>query len=127
MSTVRSRLVALVVAVFFLGGNLAGAGFAAAQGELLHASIHAALALLAAALGWRLARGRGTGRSWRRGEVEVPAVPAALTDRLTHLEQSVDTVAVEVERIGEGQRYMTRLFTERGTPTAPGAGGAAGA
>jgi hypothetical protein len=39
---------------------------------------------------------------------------------LTHLEQSVDAVAIEVERIGEGQRFMTRFFTENGTPRAPG-------
>ena len=54
-----------------------------------------------------------------------PAASSALGDRLTHLEQSVEAVAVEVERIGEGQRYMTRLFTERGAAApAPPADGA---
>jgi hypothetical protein len=43
---------------------------------------------------------------------------------LTHLEQSVDAVAIEVERIGEGQRFMTRLFTENGAPRARGEGAA---
>ena len=32
--------------------------------------------------------------------------------RLDRLEQSVDAIAVEVERISEGQRYMTRLLAE---------------
>jgi len=36
-----------------------------------------------------------------------------LSSRLTHLEQSLDAIAVEVERVGEGQRFMTRLFDER--------------
>jgi len=33
-----------------------------------------------------------------------------LDDRLTRLEQAMDAVAVEVERVGEGQRYMTRVL-----------------
>jgi hypothetical protein len=42
---------------------------------------------------------------------------------LTHVEQSVDSIATEVQRIGEGQRFITLLFTERGqrTPGKPGA------
>jgi len=32
--------------------------------------------------------------------------------RLERLEHSVDAIAVEVERISEGQRYVTRLLTE---------------
>ena len=31
----------------------------------------------------------------------------------TRLEQAVDAMAIEVERITEGQRFMTRLLTER--------------
>lgn len=34
-------------------------------------------------------------------------------DRLARLEQAVDAIAVEVERISEGQRFLTRLQTER--------------
>ena len=33
-----------------------------------------------------------------------------LDDRLIRLEQAVDAVAVEVERVGEGQRYVTRIL-----------------
>lgn len=37
--------------------------------------------------------------------------------RLSALEQSVDAIAVEIERIGEGQRFLTRLLSD---PRAPG-------
>ena len=109
----RRSKVWLVVAVLFTFLNFAGGVFAAAQGELLHTSTHAGLLLLGAYLVWRLALGR-----------DARALPRELTDRLTHLEQSVDAVAIEVERIGEGQRFLTRFFTEHGIPRAPGEGAA---
>ena len=34
-------------------------------------------------------------------------------ERLTRLEQAVESIALEVERISEGQRFTTRLLTER--------------
>jgi hypothetical protein len=63
-------------------------------------------------------------RIWRRGVATITTLPAELIDRLTRLEQGVDAVAVEVERIGEGQRYMARLFGEDGSLRAIGAGAA---
>jgi hypothetical protein len=110
----RCSKVWLAVAVLFILVNLGGGVFAAAQGELIHAGIHAGLLLLGASLVWRLAP---------RGYARLP-LPRELTDRLTHLEQSVDAVAIEVERIGEGQRFLTRLFTENGIPRVPGEGAA---
>jgi hypothetical protein len=35
-------------------------------------------------------------------------------DRLARMEQAVDAIAIEVERIAESQRFLTRLQTERG-------------
>lgn len=52
-------------------------------------------------------------RLWRRGAVAVSAIPHELMDRLSRLDQAVDSIAVEVERIGEGQRFVTRLLAER--------------
>lgn len=52
-------------------------------------------------------------RLWRRGAVAVSAIPHELMDRLTRLDQAVDSIAVEVERIGEGQRFVTRVLAER--------------
>lgn len=31
-------------------------------------------------------------------------------ERLTRLEQSIDAIAIEMERVSEGQRYVTRLL-----------------
>ena len=44
----------------------------------------------------------------------------ALRERVAQLEQSVDVVAVEVERVGEAQRFTARLLGERGA--VPGGG-----
>jgi hypothetical protein len=33
--------------------------------------------------------------------------------RLERMEQAIDAIAVEVERISEGQRFTTRLLSER--------------
>ena len=52
-------------------------------------------------------------RLWRRGAVAVSALPQELMDRLTRLDHAVDSIAVEVERIGEGQRFVTRVLAER--------------
>src|SRR5690349_3900950 len=38
------------------------------------------------------------------------------TQRMERLEQAVDAIAIEVERISEGQRYVTRLLTEGSAP-----------
>jgi hypothetical protein len=62
-------------------------------------------------------------RMWRRGAQAVTQLPAELYQRLTRLEQAVDAIAVEIERVGEGQRYMSRLFSED-SPRALGQGAA---
>lgn len=56
--------------------------------------------------------------AWRRSA--RPSVPPGWNDaaqRLERLEQAVDTIAVEMERVSEGQRFMTKLMTSQ----APGA------
>lgn len=44
---------------------------------------------------------------------QVTPVPSDETMRLERIEQAVDTIAIEVERISEGQRFVTRLMAER--------------
>ncbi len=51
-------------------------------------------------------------RIWRRSAKIVTNIPKDLTDRMMRVEQTVEATAIEIERIGEGQRFMTRLFTE---------------
>ena len=40
-------------------------------------------------------------------------IPSEVTAQLTQLNQSVDAIALEVERISEGQRFTTRLLSEQ--------------
>jgi len=42
-----------------------------------------------------------------------PVRQADLEARLERIEQAVDTIAIEMERIGEGQRFVTKLLAER--------------
>jgi hypothetical protein len=51
-------------------------------------------------------------RIWRRSAAAVAAFPREIGERLLRMEQAIEATAVEVERIGEGQRFLTRLFTE---------------
>ena len=39
--------------------------------------------------------------------------------RLGQLQQAVDTIAIEVERLSEGQRFTTKLLAEGATDIAP--------
>lgn len=60
----------------------------------------------------------GVGRMfWKRGNhppaVALPPVVAQSAERLSRLEQSVDAIAVEIERISEGQRFVTKLLSEK--------------
>lgn len=51
-------------------------------------------------------------RVWRRSAQVVTSIPKELSERVMRVEQTVEATAIEIERIGEGQRFMTRLFTE---------------
>jgi HPt (histidine-containing phosphotransfer) domain-containing protein len=42
-----------------------------------------------------------------------PTVPPELQSRLERMEQALDSIAIEVERISEGQRFTTKLLAER--------------
>ena len=118
----RRSKVWLVLAVLFTLVNLAGIVFAAAAGEVAHTALHVVLSVLGAIVVKLLASTRNARRFGRTGESADPDAPGEFTDRLTNLEQSVDAVAIEIERIGEGQRFMTNFFAEKGVPRSPDAG-----
>ena len=42
-----------------------------------------------------------------------PLMPTEMTHRLDRMEQAIDSIAIEVERIAEGQRFTTKLLAER--------------
>jgi hypothetical protein len=55
-------------------------------------------------------------RRFERRQV-IEAVPSAdTTARLERIEQAVDAVAVEVERIAEAQRFSAKLLAEKRAP-----------
>ena len=39
-----------------------------------------------------------------------------LSAQIAALQHSVDAAAIEIERLGEGQRFTTKLLAERGAP-----------
>jgi hypothetical protein len=45
-----------------------------------------------------------------RGKPQPPAASPDQARRLERIEQAVDTIAIEVERISEGQRFITKLL-----------------
>ena len=53
-------------------------------------------------------------RIWRRSAAAVSALPHDIVERFTQIDQAVESIAVEVERIGEGQRFITRVLSEQG-------------
>jgi hypothetical protein len=56
---------------------------------------------------------RAIARKIDRGTPVAAAVPKEVTDRLQQISQSVDAIAIEVERISEGQRFTTKMLTDK--------------
>ena len=56
----------------------------------------------------------------RRRFRRAAAAPAADSARMDQLQQSVDAIALEVERISEGQRYVTKILNEKFPALGPG-------
>jgi hypothetical protein len=66
-------------------------------------------------------------RAWSRrieARGKAPELNAnAMNDpRLERMEQAIDAIAIEVERIAEAQRFQTRLLSERASERALSAG-----
>jgi hypothetical protein len=50
----------------------------------------------------------------------APAISVEVEHRLERIEQAVEAVAIEVERISESQRYLTKLMAEPRLPSGRG-------
>jgi hypothetical protein len=61
-------------------------------------------------------------RIWRRSARTEVRLPPEMVERMEGLERGVEAIALEVERIGEGQRFLTQAMVERGEVRAVGAG-----
>lgn len=58
-------------------------------------------------------------RAWaRRMDRKATPAPAEVTSRLDRIEQAIETIAIEVERVSEAQRYSAKLLTDRLPDTA---------
>ena len=53
-------------------------------------------------------------------ESRSPRLPTEIAERLERMEHALDSVALEVERISEGQRFTTKLLSEGSRQIQPG-------
>lgn len=71
-------------------------------------------------------------RTWTRHREKMAALKgpaessANIEARLARVEQAVEAVAVEIERIGESQRFLTKVLTETRPGLTDGSGARAG-
>lgn len=62
------------------------------------------------AIGFPIAR--AIARRMDKRHAAAPGADAETRSRLERIEQAVDAIAVEVERISEGQRFTTKIISE---------------
>jgi hypothetical protein len=109
----RSRFWGIGAGLFTIV-NFLGAGLAMAMGERVHTDVHLVLTLVGALayVAWRtLTRGR---------QRDAAIAGAASADpQIEYLQQSVDALALEVERLGEAQRARERSRVEQIPPLPP--------
>ncbi|MGK2962225.1 MAG: hypothetical protein ACSLFK_08775 [Gemmatimonadaceae bacterium] len=94
-----------VAAAVFAVGNAASAVYHVAIGEIGPATVHAGLAV-------------GTLVFWqsvfqRKSKPDYSADSQQVDSRLDNLQHSLDAIAVEVERLGEGQRFAQKILAGR--------------
>jgi hypothetical protein len=106
----RRQKIWFTVAALFTLMNAAGVGYAVMMEEALHTALHVALIPVGAYWMWAIVR-----RSRRRDLARSQPVDA----RIEYLQQSVDAIALEVERIGEAQRFSDRLRAEQAEISLP--------
>jgi len=60
---------------------------------------------------------RGMAKRWERNDA-VQKAPSDVSARMERMEHAIDAIAVEIERISEGQRFTTKLLSETRRPDA---------
>ncbi len=56
---------------------------------------------------------RALTKRWERGALMPSPTSPEVTARLERIEQSIDAVAIEIERLAESQRFVARLMAEQ--------------
>ena len=110
-------------AVLFGVINLAGMGLALAMDEMMHAMSHVFLLFLGlgAYLLWKTVTTWATGQPGdQRSRASAlsssgrGSTPQLGDPNIEYLQRSIDALALEVERIGEAQRFRDKQEAERG-------------
>ncbi|HEX6576419.1 MAG TPA: hypothetical protein VF042_15740 [Gemmatimonadaceae bacterium] len=95
-----------ILAVAFVAVNLISAPYHVMMGEWTTAFIHVAV-LVGGFLAYHFVK------DWNSDEPE-PVAQLNPEARLDSLQSAIDSIALNVERIGEAQRYQEKLVKERG-------------
>lgn len=56
----------------------------------------------------------------RRTRAADPGALQQIAQRLERIEQAVDSIAIEVERVSEGQRFTAKILADKAAESAPG-------
>ena len=83
-----------------------------ANGEAMHAMVHAALLVVAAAgyIMWRIDR--------RINPEQIASTgPGPANELLDRMQRAVDKIALDVERVGEAQRFQAKLLEKQAEPS----------
>lgn len=62
---------------------------------------------------------RAFARRIEQAPTQSPAISRDVVARLERMEQAIDAIAVEMERVSEGQRFTTKLLSERSAERLP--------
>jgi hypothetical protein len=100
-----SRFWRIGAAVYFFI-NAAGAVYALAMGETMHAFAHVALLVVGAGI-------YGVLRLNSDPAQQETLAAGQANERIDHLEQALNSIALNVERIGEAQRFEKKILEER--------------
>ncbi len=85
--------------------------------QVVDLSVAFLIALVVIIVGWPISRAFGR-RIERRGQVAT--LDSGTLEQLQRIEQAVDAMSIEVERISESQRFMARLQRDASSQALPG-------
>jgi hypothetical protein len=81
--------------------------------------VQLAVIAVVAVIVWQILSGIGRRVFSRRGATQSPSTsPDTIAPRLDRMEQAIDAIAIEVERISESQRFIARILAEPGAAPA---------
>ena len=113
---------ALIWPSFQAATGLVAGGFPITTAAIAGSEVAIVVVALVAASSIMLPIVRAVAKRIEGRERQASAIAPDVTQRLERIERAVDAIAVEVERISEGQRFVTQLMADRPKPPSVGAG-----